>query len=347
MPTEALITELESLRDSYNQRQRAATGLMAALKGATGALTKAGRALGEYQNDTSVDAARLTQARETFEASRLKDDAADPLLPELRREVKAVGDVLAALKDALAALRGEAVDVVKLSRAHKSLQASKLQDGALSALLPRLERELDLAQQALGNIFGVALRHALEAQGLAVAGTPPRFEIGRFDIAADFGSRSASISYGKNVVAPKVSLSVEAVITAYQREAKAIMGRNEEGTRWIELFHTAWENAQRKRPNAAGRANIVDCFYELSLLRQSKAFRIAPSKHSFSDYSRAQFAHDFYLFAQQQRLSHEGLHIAAHPAAKSQAESAEKSIYIVQGRGPHDGQYIGDVEFAT
>jgi hypothetical protein len=51
------------------------------------------------------------------------------------------------------------------------------------------------------------------------------------------------------------------------------MGRNEDGARWIEQFYAAWETARTKRRGAGGRANIVDCYYELALLRQSRRRR--------------------------------------------------------------------------
>jgi hypothetical protein len=37
--------------------------------------------------------------------------------------------------------------------------------------------------------------------------------------------------------------------------------------------------------------------------------------------------------------------IFGHGATKSQAESADKSIWIVEGDSPHAGRYIADVVF--
>lgn len=45
MPNNALITALEDLRDTYSQRQKATNNLLAALRGVTGSLGKAGRSL--------------------------------------------------------------------------------------------------------------------------------------------------------------------------------------------------------------------------------------------------------------------------------------------------------------
>ena len=346
MPTDSLISTLESLRDTYSGRQRATNNLLTALKGSTGALTKAGRALNDYAvQETSLDGARLAQAQEVFGTLRLRE-ATDPLVPDLRREVKTLTTLVGALRDALAALRGETVDVVRLGRAYNVLQAARTPDTTLRALLPELEQELQHAQRALGHTFGQALRAALADLGIELGGRPPRFEIGRFDLAVDFVSRKASLSYGKDEVAHGIPLSVERVIAAYQRETKAIMGRNEDGARWIDNFHSAWEVARRKRGTTDQRANIVDCYYEMVLLRQGRTFRSAPSKRSFVDYTRAQFAYDFFEFANQQRRDYRGLHVFAHAATKSQADNPERSFWIVEGESPHDGRYIADVVFS-
>jgi hypothetical protein len=346
MPNDSLLGELERLRDTYSQRQKATNSLLTALKGTASALGKANRTLNDYANQNStLNSATLAQAQQTFGALRLKDEAIDPVLPELRRETKALNGLIAALKDALAALRGESVDVVKLGHAYGALSAAKTPDEGLTTLLPALDQELQQAQYALGDTFGLALRHALAEQGISMFGRPPRFEIGRFEIVANFVTRSASISYGKDLITRRVPLSVEAVIKAYQRDAKAVLGRNEDGDRWVAQFYTAWENARRRRSATEKRANIVDCYFELMLLRQPKTFRSAPSKSSLVDYSRAQFAYDFFEFTNQQRRSYNGMYVAAHSATKSQAENPEKSFWIVEGDTPHAGRYIADIEF--
>src|SRR5438874_1069363 len=74
--------------------------------------------------------------------------------------------------------------------------------------------------------------------------------------------------------------------------------------------------------------------------------RRAPSKHGFVDYSRAQFAYDFFEFVHRQRRDYKGIKAFGHVATKSQAESADKSIWIVEGDGPHDGRYIADLVFS-
>jgi len=343
MPNDALISELERLREIYSQRQKATNNLLATLKGTTAALGKTNRILREYADlNPTTD---ITKVQQSFSAAGLKEEVIDPLLPSLRRDLKTQTSLAGALKDAVAALRGDSVDVIKLSHAYATLQGAKIQDAALSALLPDIGQELEQAQYVLSDTFGHALRAALAEQGIAIGGRPPRFEVGRFEIAANFVSRGASISYGKEIVVKRAPLSVEAVLKAYAREAKAITGRNEDGTRWVELFYQAWKNARQRRDTSDNRANIVDCYFELVLLRQPKNFRNAPGKSSFVEYSRAQFAHDFFQFANAQPIKYKGMKIFGHVATKSQAESADKSIWIVEGDSPHAGRYIADVVF--
>ncbi len=343
MPDAALIGALEELRESYGQRQKLTANLLAALKGLAGALGKAGKGLRDYaERGPGGDGA--ARAHEALASSRLRDEAVDPLLPGLRREAKLLAAQAAALKDAAAALRGESVDVVRLGHALAALQAGKLPDPAVAALIPQLEDELEQGQRALGATFGLALRHALAERGVELAGRPPAFEIGPFALDADFVSRTAALSYGKTPVARRVPLSVEAVIRAYEREAKAIMGRDEDGARWVADLHTAWE-AVRQRRGGDLRANIVECYYEVVLLRQPKTFRSAPSKQLFRDYTRAQFAYDFYRFAGREPVSHRGLRAFGTGATKSQTDSPERSIWIVEGDSPHAGRYIADVKF--
>jgi hypothetical protein len=346
MPNDSLLGELEHLRDTYSQRQKTTNSLLTALKGTASTLGKANRTLNDYINqNNNLNSATLIQTQQIFSAQRLKDEAIDPLLPELRREAKALNSLVTALKDTLVALRGESVDVVKFGHAYSALSAAKAPDDQLTALLPALDQELQQAQYALGDTFGLALRHALAEQGISLFGRPPRFEVGRFEIIANFVTRSASISYGKDLITRRVPLSVEAVIKAYQRDAKAVVGRNEDGDRWIAQFYTAWENARRRRGATDKRANIVDCYFDLVLLRQPRTFRSAPGKSSIVDYSRAQFAYDFFEFTNQQHRSYNGMHVSAHGATKSQADNSEKSFWIVEGDTPHAGRYIADVEF--
>lgn len=346
MPEETLLYALEQLRSSYNQRKRTTGSLMVALKAVNGGLNKVSRALEAYTDtESTLDPAVLHQTRETFNTLHLKGDTIDPLLPELRRESKTFATLEGALKDAQTALSGKTVDVVRLDNAFSTLSNAPIEDQAITDLLPQLEHELQQAQQQLGNVFGAALRDAMAEQGVQLGGRPPRFEAGLFEIHANFVNRTATILYGKDVTTRRVSLSVDAVLKAYQRNVKEVTARQEDGARWIAQLYAAWELVRRKRDTTSTRANIIDCYNELVILRQSRSFRSEPGKRTFRDYSRAQFSYDFSTFTIWQPVTHEGKAAVAHEATKSHTENAARSIWIIQGNTPHEGRYIGDIEF--
>lgn len=346
MPDDMLITQLENLREAYSQKQRTTNALISGLKNAASALTKASRALDDYANTNGgIDQADLSQAQQGIGAARLKEEVADALLPDLRREVKAYVTLIIGFKDALAALGSDPVDVVRLDRAYATLQPFSEQDATLESLMPGLVGEIEEAQKQLGYVFGSALRDVMAEIGVEVTGTPPRFEAGRYEIVADFVTRKATITYGKIEVAKKVPLSLDAIVKAYQRAVNAIEGRSEDGQTWIRQLHAAWEMAILKRSKSTHRATIIDCYYEMVLLRQNRTFNNDPSKNSFADYSRAQFTYDLAEFIWQQHLNYEGLNVELHTATQSHWGSTSKCMWVVDGNGPHDGRYVSDIEF--
>lgn len=346
MPDQSLIEGLEELLERYSQHRRSTDSLLRGLKGTNNTLNKANRTLNDYiEQNVNLDVQKLTEAQKKVESIQFKDHVYDVLQQDLRRESKALANQIKSLRGAIAALQGDLVDLIKLDQAFQSFQASVLQDDDLEALMPDLQQEIEQAQARLGNEFGVALRETLAELDITIGGRPPRFEAGRYEIYANFVNRTASISYGKTELVPRVKLSLDALMKAYQREVKTVEGRKEDGKSWIEQFHMAWQNAQFKQTKKSPRVNIVDCYYELVLLRQKRSFNSAPSKRTFADYSRAQFIYDFYEFTNRQHLNVKGLTVAAHTATKSQADSASRSMWIVEGTAPHDGRYVSDVVF--
>lgn len=341
MPNESLLLQLTQLTDGYALRQKRANAVQAAFKLATDAQNKALKALRDYaEHDTTVD---VQSAQAAFARVRVKEEGIDPLTPDLRRELKSLATLIAALKESVTALRAEPVDVVRLDKALAALQTSK--EPAVADVVPALQSELDLAQRALGDEFGQKLRAALRELGVAIGGRPPKFEIGRFELDANFAKRACVLRYGKDIVAPHVSITVEATVKAYQAAAKAIQGRNVEGAAWLAQLHDAYQTVRRKRDLGSSRANIVDVYVEMVILRQGRAFAVEPSKRTFSDYSRAQFIYDFYEFTSRQRLAHQGQVVKVHSATKSQTDSPAKSMWLVEGDSPYDGRFVADIEF--
>jgi hypothetical protein len=338
MPNEILITQLDTLRETYSQQQKTNANLQNALKSVTVGQNKAQKALRDYRANVDVN-----NAIEAFNRSRLKEETVDPLLPDLKRELKTLLGTVNALKEAATALRSEPVDVVQLDKALSVLQSASAQD--IQDLLPELMQELDLAQRNLGDEFGQKLRDELAKQGIQIGGRAPKFEIGRFELEANFAKRFITVRYGKDVVIPRAPITAEAAVKAYQNALKTVTGRNTDGKAWMAQFHEAYQTAKRRRGIDGTRVNIVDCYIEMVLLRQGRAFISEPSKRTFTDYSRAQFIYDFYEFTNPQHLDPQGQSVKAHSATKSQTDSPAKSMWIVEGDSPYDGRYISDIEF--
>lgn len=341
MPNESILLQLTQLTDGYALRQKRANAVQAAFKLTTDAQSKALKALRDYaEQETTVD---VQSAQAAFARVRVKEDGIDPLTPDLRRELKSLAALIAALRESAIALRAEPVDVVRLDKALAIIQTSK--EPALAEVMPALQSELELAQRALGDEFGQKLRAALQELGVVIGGRPPKFEIDRFELDANFARRACVLRYGKDIVAPHVSITVEATVKAYQAAAKAIQGRNVEGAAWLAQLHDAYQTVRRKRKIGGSRVNIVEVYLELVILRQSRAFAAEPSKRTFSDYSRAQFIYDFYEFTSRQRLTHQGQVVKVHSATKSQTDSPARSVWLVEGDSPYDGRFVADIEF--
>lgn len=341
MPDESLLMTLQVLRDDYSQRQKAAANLLKALRGKSSALGKVSQIIGDYAA-INADDDLLPSVQTGISAAQ---DNSGPLTARLNREIRRLTPFNGALKDIMNAINSDPVDVVKFSHPYELLKATDIEDERLSAVMPQLAAVLEAAQTELGFSFGRALHDALQPLGLELAGTSPHFEIGRFAVEVNFSARSAAINYGKETVIRRAPLSVDPVIKAYQTAVRVISGRTESADTWISQFYAAWDTARQKRNAVDKRANVIDCYFELVLLRQGKSFLSAPSKSTFADYSRAQFAYDLQEIAIRSQRAYNGRIVFAHPAVKNQSDSSAKSLWLPNGRGPHDGRYIGDIVF--
>jgi hypothetical protein len=307
----------------------------------TNAHSKAQKVLRDFSaQNGAID---VNAAQQAFAGTRLKEEAIDPLLPDLRRDLKTLATLVTALKDAASALRSEPVDVVRLDKARTVLETARQPD--IRELLSDLGEELDVAQRVLGDEFGQKLRAALADQGITIGGRAPKFTIGRFELEANFAKRFLILRYGKDAVVPHIPITVEAALRAYGSATKLISGRPQDGRAWMGQFHDAYQNVRRKRNASGTRVNIVECYVEMAILRQSRAFFSEPAKRTFADYLRAQFIYDFYEYADRRRLAHAGHRVKAHSATKSQTDSPARSMWIVEGDSPYDGRYIADIEF--
>ncbi len=97
MANESLLLQLTQLIDNYALRQKRASAVQSAFKLVNDAHNKAIKALRDYaEHDTTVDVAG---AQAAFGRVRVREEAIDPLAPDLRREIKTLAALIAALKD--------------------------------------------------------------------------------------------------------------------------------------------------------------------------------------------------------------------------------------------------------
>jgi len=340
MNNSELVTQLEAVRDMYAQRHRTTTGLITSFQNLHKIFAKAQKTLRDYAEIPAMSTDALNRAIATFASIHLKEEASDPLLPELKREVKSLTHLLSALKEAISALRSDPIDIFKLGKGYQAL--TNTTDSAVADLLPTLADCLRQAEEETGTTFGASLRDAFAGINVTIHGLMPTIEAGRFEISVHLQARSATLSYGKELLAKHLPLSVENILKAYQAAEKHIIQRQEDSALWIQQLYDAYAATRRPDNN---RVNVVDCYFELVMLRQKKGFRAAPTKGAFVEYSRAQFAYDLDRFVNRSQLNYKKLRPVLHVAIKATTDNSERSLWVVEGSGPHDGRYVGDVAF--
>jgi tetratricopeptide (TPR) repeat protein len=332
-----LIQALDSLRDEVAQKEKLAKAVLAAFKNAVSTTQKAAKLLPDL---AALKSGLSLPDVGIFEA--VKELGVDPVRPALQRDLRAYGKTLTALKEALNALRAD-TDVIRLSKAYATLEALNQPD--IARHLPAFQERLKQANDDLAFNFGKQLKEALEERGLSLNVNGSKYEIGRYEVEVNFSKRAAVLRYGKDVVIPKVTLSVGGVLKAYDAADKLVAQRAEDGTKWVELLYKAWEGVRRKQDGREPSVNIMDCYVEITVLRQARNFRIEPSKRSFADYTRAQFVYDLDTFLYKAGLTHTNHRAYLHVSTKSQTDSQERSLWVVTGAGPHDGKYIANLAF--
>lgn len=344
MPNQPLIDALEAMRSAYAARQKNANALAAQVKAAQSAATKAAKSFADLAGVYADLPGSYQHAQRFLAEMDIKRGVVDVIAPDLKADTKRFTSAAGALKALVGALRSEPLEVPVLAKALATVEQLRLPDADLPALLNEAQRELNRVQQDLADTFGQQLRDVLNERGLSISGRGP-FEIGRFELQTNLIKRTATLNYGKHPVIEKLPLSIPATLTALDKATALIMGRKEDGDLWMSQFYDAWEKARQIRGTAEKRVNVVDCYFQLVLLRQKKQFRAEPTKQAFVDYSRAQFAYDLYEFTQNQKRTAKGLRVYVHTAVKAQTDTPEKSLWVVEGNAPHSGRYIGDVVF--
>ena len=291
--------------------------------------TRRSRRCATTPHTTTVD----VRGAQAFGRARLKEEAIDPLLPDLRREIKALTAVTAALKEApprCAASRwmscawtrpDRPADVQETAGARARARAAAGARPGAAAARRRLRPEL---------------RAALAEQGVVIGGRPPKFEIGRFELEANFVSRSASCATARTwwrPTCPSPSTPRSRPTRARPRRSPAarsarldcavLRGLSDCPPQTQRASDRGAHQHRRRLPGARAAA-------------PGPAFASEPSKPPSPTTAGPQFIYDFYEFTGRQRMAYQGQGVMG-TLPPSRRPIARKSMWIVEGDSPYDG----------
>lgn len=331
MASTELLSALEELQKHYKKCESVSKSLQTHLKNTGEALAKLQKALPEFTALTSNgDPQPQYETAEQYLAQlAFKEQVSELLRLGLQQGVKRYGGLLKTLKLAAKTLAESAPNTDVLRKAIESLQDST--EPRIAAILPDLENTLAEIETANNERFGRTLYEALQTEGIALEGHAPNFFIGRFGIQIAKGK--VTLRYGKEDLVSKPP-KVAAVIKAYKDHYKQIVARKEDGPEWIKDLYEAWESISNGK-----EVNIVDVYFQFVMRRQSKAFRAEPIKGNLKNYTRVEFAYDFDRFVNKERLTYKGQRAAIRISVHANTGKPEKSLFIVKGDNPNDGDH--------
>ena len=339
MPNEPLLNQLTQLTEGYTQRQKRAAALQAAFKFVTDAHSKTSRFLRDYADqDTTVDVARPGRLRPG--APQGRDHR--PLLPDLRREIKTLATLIAALKESATALRAEPVDVVRLDKALTALQPSKEQAVLDPSPTCRANLTWPSARWATSSARSCG-RRWLHWASRSAAGRP--------------SSSSAASSWTPTSPAASASCATARIwwrptCPSPSTPPQGLPGRvqGDPGPQ-RRTVPPGWRNSTTPIDRATQAQRPRRAHQHRGCLPRTGA--AAPGAGLCQ---RAEQTHLYRLHPRPVHLRF--LRVHRPPAAgvqgtgrqgarlhQSQTDSPAKSMWIVEGDSPYDGHYISDVEF--
>lgn len=267
----------------------------------------------------------------------------------LEPRAKALRAATVALAEALKLAGEEKADALPMQKALLKLHgaAERVDDEALRDATAHFQAETERALGVLAFEFARDLREAFQARALEVAGRPPTLAVGDLTLNLDMAARKAGWWYGKEALTRPLPLSLGAIIKAFERENRDVLGRELDTEAFLGELYRTWTEVlgtKSRRPQG-GRVNLIEVYGKLVLNRQSSRFWNAPSRSTFREYPRALFVRDLVLAQPAPTLSVAGerQRLFLGVATKAQAESASRSLWLPQGA--FDGGYYSDIAF--
>lgn len=269
----------------------------------------------------------------------------------LEPKVKALSSASSALKQAIRLAAQEKADALpmqktlaKLEQSLAQVEAEGLHAESLQSATQSFAAETGHALDALAYEFARDLKDTFEARGERVEGRPPTLVVDPLVLQIDINARKAQWFYGKEALTRPLTLSLSAIVSAYDQQRKQIVDRKLDTEAFLRELHNAWSGLLQEKSRR--RINIVEAYSKLVLNRQSARFWNAPSRSTFKDYERPFFVRDLVLARDADpsvEVEGQRLRLRLAIATKSQTESTTRSIWIPTSA--LDGDYYSEVTF--
>jgi len=262
-------------------------------------------------------------------------------------QFKALRAATTALRNARKLAAEDRHDALAMQKALVKLQQANelVEDDTLNAAVGIFAAETQKALDALAFEFAGDLRDVFEERGEKVEGRPPTLVVGELVLQIDIAARKAQWFYGKEALTRPIPLSIKGIIKAYDRQQKAVIDREKNVEAFVGELYKAWQDLRAEKTRPSNRQNIIVTYSKVILNRQATRFWNAPSRRTFKDYERAHFVRDL-VYAQDSptvEVAGQTYHLRLAVATKSQADSAQRSIWLPNG--PLDGEYYSDIIF--
>jgi hypothetical protein len=269
---------------------------------------------------------------------------------QLTSEVKLRQAVLKPLDGALRALKDPHKNAVALHEATALLEQPPAELALPNSYGKLVKQVRALADEKLSELeftFARDLREVFEEQGVKLVGPPTELIADLFVIRPDLRKKQVQITFSRQPVTKgAIKLDVERVVTAYQRARKEICERKVDYNELLGELFEAYTRTLKLMGKAVGaRAVLVDCYRELVLVRQPLGFRRTPSKSSFVDYPKTQFAYDMLQLRRQHSLVHDGHRLNLGTATIDVGSDTTKAMFLATGAT--EGAFIKDLYFTA
>ncbi len=274
-------------------------------------------------------------------------------LNEVRRqltgEVKLRQAIIKPLDRAQRALKDPHRNAVALHEATDTLSQPPEEvalPGNYNKLLKQLRALADEKLSELEFTFARDLREAFTEVGVKLEGPPTKLIAELFVIEPDLRKKQVQMTFSRQPVARgAIKLDVEKVVTTYQRARREICERQVDPAELLkELFEAYGRTLKLNDDKLGARANIVECYRELVIVRQPMAFRRTPAKTSFVDYPKTHFIYDMLQLRQGRRMNFQSYRLNLGVSTIEVGADSTRAMFLATSAT--EGQFIKDLYFA-